>query len=397
MKKLLLLATSLLLTACLVACSTNTNNEVQQTQTSETQTPVTTNGTIEKFIGAWEDKTEFNGISYTDTFSILGETTDNIITSLEFDVIRGERTDYAIDRKNIMGDDMNISEAKVSLGEADSLILDKLVVNGYDQRILGGLFCVTGSTDELTHDTTLADLTFQLNNTKEATMEEVLIAFEYVAKENNITLSKDTKVVELLPIYNIEVTDLAIQTGEGRISFTGSDGGRSFGEQIDVLVKYILDNKMTLEQVLTLFKTENQGKMHERNTIPGCSLQFTRVFSSVVQRAIAIQKFVGDVVDIHENEDGSLIAHIYASAYKGSDIEANVIIKDGKILDIIINTYGQIEREGGTLIQPGSEFIKLLITNQDNLDSISLVEGSEATSYALINTAKIAKGIIESK
>ena len=391
MKKLLLLVTSLLLTTSLVACSTNTNNEVQPTPT-----PVITSGTIENFNGEIEGKSEENGTSYTDTYSFVGETTDNIITSLEFDIIRNKGTELEVDKKDIMGDDMNISEAIVSLGEAEALTLDKLSVTGYDQRIPEGLFVVTGSIDELSHDTTLSELTFQMNYTKEATMDEVLIAFEYVAKENNISLSKDTKVVELLPIYNIEVTKLAIQPGEGRISFTGSDGGRSFGEQIDVLVKYILDNKMTLEQVVTLFKTENQGHISERNTIPGCSILFTPEFAAVVESAMGIKQAEDRVVDVYGSEDGSAIAVISVKGYEG-EVLADVIIKDGKIQNIIITSYIQVEENGKALIEDGSEFINSLLTNQDNLDSISLVEGAEATSTALINIAKLARGIVESK
>ena len=392
MKKLLLLVTSLLLATSLVACS-NGSGDVTPTD-KPTSTPSVD---VKSFTGDFVKEGESMGVSFVDTYSFVGETTDGIITSLTFDIVRNKGKENELSKKDIMGYSMNISEAKVSLGEAESLSLDKLVANGYDEDIKDGQFMVTGSIKELTHNTTLADLTFTMNYARAATIDEVLVAFSNVASENGIdNLSASTKVVELLPIYGIEVSDKAIGVGEGRVSFDGPMGGRSFGEQVDSLVAYILANKMTLEDVAKLLEEENTGPIMERDTIAGCTIAFTPEFKGVVANAMGIESVKEGVLDVVAGEDGTSIAKVSVNGY-GGEILLDITLKEGEITNIVVTSDSETDGIGKVLTAKDSEFIKTLIAKQSSLDSVDVVADSTVTSKALIKAVESAINITESK
>ena len=392
MKKYILFLLSLLVMS-VSACSKNDNDTISPTVTVTPEIQ----STIESFSGEIIKEGESMGKTYTDTWSFTGETTEGIITKLNMDIIRNKGTENELSKKDIMGYLMNISEAKVSMGEAETLVLDKLVANGFNDKFETGQYMITGTTNDLTMETTLNDLTFTFNYSRSASIEEVLIAFNTVFKENDINdFDGDTNIVDILPIYGIEVSDKAIGTGEGRISFSGPMGGRSYGEQIDSLVAYILSNNMTLNDVVDLLNKENRGPISERDVIAGCTINFTPEFKEVVENAMGIEPAKIGVLDVVNKEDSLNIVKVGVKGY-GGQILLDIYVKEDIITSIEVIEDNESKEFGKLLTSKDSDFIKSLITNQNTIDKVDVVSGTTVTSKALIEAVQHALNILSSK
>lgn len=138
------------------------------------------------------------GLPKNDTFIFEGETTDGIITKLNFDIIRnkGEADEYS--KKDIMGYMMNVSDATVEEAE-DGLKLTTFTVYGYDPAFSDGdayyaQFMVNASCDALTEDTLFQDLTFNdmARPDNAVTLDKALIVYGYLGREAGLELTGET-------------------------------------------------------------------------------------------------------------------------------------------------------------------------------------------------------------
>ena len=122
-------------------------------------------GKVETFFAEYEMAgTTSSGQPKNDTFIFEGETTDGIITKLNFDIIRNKGSEDEYSKKDIMGYLMNISDATVEKTE-DGYRLVTLSAYGYDPAYSDGdayyaQYMLTASCDTLTEDTLFSDLTF---------------------------------------------------------------------------------------------------------------------------------------------------------------------------------------------------------------------------------------------
>ena len=336
------------------------------------------------------------GLPKNDTFIFEGETTDGVITKLNFDIIRnkGEADEYS--KKDIMGYMMNVSDATVEETE-DGLKLTTFTVYGYDPAFSDGdayyaQFMVNASCDALTEDTLFQDLTFNdmARPDNAVTLDKALIVYGYLGREAGLELTGETPVKDLLALHGL-YADGAFAAGSNRVSFAGYNGGRSYGEQIDAIVAYILANQMTLEDVYEMFRTVNQAStpIPERDVVSGATITFTGDFQRMVYLAIHGELFQG-VVNVTENEDGSVVKEVVTQGY-GGEVETHVTLDaEGRVTAISVRDAQETDGIGAVLTADGSEYIAALIAGQDDLDAVDAVTDATVTSDALKQAVEFA-------
>lgn len=344
--------------------------------------------------------TTSSGQPKNDTFIFEGETTDGIITSLNFDIIRNKGSEDEYSKKDIMGYMMNISDATVEKTE-DGYRLATLSAYGYDPAYSDGdvyyaQYMLTASCDALTEQTQFQDLSFTdlARPDHEVTVEKACIAYGYLAREAGVELTAETPVKELLALHGLYV-DGAFVEGSKRVSFAGYNGGRSYGEQLDAITDYILANQMTLEDVYEMFRTVNQAstQIEDRDAIAGATITFGGDFQRMVYLAIHGELFEG-VVTRTENEDGSQVMEVVTQGY-GGEIETNVTFDaNGRITAIAVRDAQETDGVGGVLTADGSDYINALIAGQDDLDAVDAVSGATMTSTALKKAVEYAKAAL---
>ena len=340
------------------------------------------------------------GAAKNDTFIFEGETTDGIITKLNFDIIRNKGTDGEYSKKDIMGYLMNVSDATVEKTE-DGYRLATLSAYGYDPAYSDGdvyyaQYMLTASCDALTEQTQFQDLSFTdlARPDHEVTVEKACIAYGYLAREAGVELTAETPVKELLALHGLYV-DGAFVEGSKRVSFAGYNGGRSYGEQLDAITDYILANQMTLEDVYEMFRTVNQAstQIEDRDAIAGATITFGGDFQRMVYLAIHGELFEG-VVTRTENEDGSQVMEVVTQGY-GGEIETNITFDaNGRITAIAVRDAQETDGVGGVLTAAGSDYINALIAGQDDLDAVDAVSGATMTSTALKKAVEYAKAAL---
>lgn len=380
-------AVALTLTFGLGACSTAP--EESETEQGTENTPV-----VETFSAEYEMQgTTSAGLPKNDTFIFEGTTTDGIITELNFDIIRNKGMEDEYSKKDIMGYMMNVSDASVTANEDGTYTLS-LGANGYDTAYGEGSaaqFMVTAATNNLTTETTFKDLTFtDLATQSEIDVERAMIPFGYVAREAGVELTPDTLVSDLIAQHGL-YKDGAFVEGSNRISFAGFNGGRSYGEQIDAIVDYILANNMTLEDVYEMFQTVNQAgtPIEERDTISGATISFVGDFQRMVYVAIHGELFQGVVT--HTTADGKTTVEVVTQGY-GGEIETHVTFDDEtkRIESVIVRDAQESDGIGAVLTADGSDFLNSLVEGQDDLSSVETVSGATMTSNALIDAVNYA-------
>ena len=383
MKKLLTVLAACAMAMGLTACS-STPKENTTTPTPQGSTaPV-----VESFAAEYEMMgTTSAGLPKNDTFVFEGETTDGIITKLNFDIIRNKGLEGEYSKKDIMGYQMNVSDAAVTkIG--DGFELTNLGINGYETKF--GQYMITAQCKELTDTTTFKDLTIVNYTGEQLSMEDSLMIYQYLANEAKIQLTEDTPVKDLLAIFDL-YKDGAFVEGTKRVSFAGFNGGRSYGEQIDAIADYILANNMTLEQVYDMFKTVNQQSepIEDRDTITGATIAFVGDFQRMVYVAIHGELFEG--VTTHSTAEGVTKVEVVTQGYAG-EIETRVSFDDStkKITAISVRDDQETDTVGGLLTAEGSEFIQKLIDNQDALDNVDVVAGATKTSNGMIKAVQFA-------
>lgn len=381
MKKILLVAVAFATVLGLTACTKQSDAPVA------TATP---EAVVETFSAEYViEGTTSNGAPKIDTFVFEGETTEGIITKLNFDIIRNKGIEGELSKKDIMGYQMNVSDAKIEK-DGDNLKLT-LTSNGYDEAVTGAQFMMVATTDNLTNETTFKDLTFTTISQQPITMEEALISFGYIAKEAKIeNFNEDTLVSELVTPHGSFV-DGSFVEGNMRTAFSGYNGGRSYGEQIDAIATHILNNKMTLQQVYEMFQTVNQQStpIMDRDVVTGATIAFVGDFQRMVYLAINGELFEGVVT--HTVTDGVTVVEVVTQGYAG-EIETHVSFDaEGKISSIAIRDAKESDTHGAKLTAEGSEFIASLIAEQADLSKVDAVSGVTVTSEALKKAVDFAK------
>ena len=344
-------------------------------------------GEVKEFSAEYEMVgTTSAGLPKNDTFIFEGETTDGIITKLNFDIIRNKGTDEEYSKKDLYGYEMNVSDAVVKK-DGDKFVLEKLGMNGYTNEL--GQYMITAKCDDLTTDTTFKDLVITNYTGEELDMETSLEVYQYLYNElkTDAALSEDTPVSDFLSLYGL-YEDGEFKEGENRVSFEGINGGRSYGEQIDAIVDYILANDMTLEDVYEMFRTENQQStpIEDRDLITGATISFVGDFQRMVYLAINGELFEG-VTNTSETDEGTKV-EVVTQGY-GGEIETHVVFdNDGKIVSISVRDSQETPDVGGALTADGSDFLTALVEGQGEADTVS---GATVTSNALIKAVELAK------
>lgn len=336
------------------------------------------------------------GLPKNDTFIFEGETTDGIITKLNFDIVRNKGAEDEYSKKDIMGYMMNVSDATVEAAE-NGFKLTTFTVYGYDPAFSDGdayyaQYMVSASCDALTEDTLFQDLTFldMARPDNAVTLDKALIVYGYLAKEAGIELAGETPVKDLLALHGL-YADGAFVAGTNRVSFAGYNGGRSYGEQIDAIADYILENQMTLEDVYEMFRTVNQAStpIEDRDVISGATITFTGDFQRMVYLAIHGELFQG-VVNTTENEDGTVVKEVVTQGF-GGEIETHVTLDaEGKITAMSVRDAQETDGIGAVLTADDSDFLNALIAGQDDLDAVDAVTGATVTSNALKQAVQFA-------
>lgn len=387
-KRLVVALPALALLLGLSACTTNTAPKPEKT-------PETTPAAVETFSAEYEMKgTTSSGAPKNDTFIFEGKTEGGIITELNFDIIRNKGTDKAYSKKDIMGYLMNISDAKVEQ-DGDSFKLTKLTCYGYDTKYAEGSaaqFMVSASAETLTDKTTFKELVFSNDAApgQSVELDKAIIAYQYLATEAGITaLTGDTLVKDMLSAHGLYANN-TFAAGEKRVSFAGFNGGRSYGEQMTAISDYILANKMTLDDVYTMFKTENQAatSIEDRDAISGATITFVGDFQRMVYVAIHGEIFEG--VTEHAAKDGNATVQVVTQGY-GGEIETHVTFDGtGKITAITVRDNQETENIGGALTVADSDFIQALIAGQDKVDGVDNVSGATVTSASMKKAVQYA-------
>lgn len=382
MKKLLAYLTASVMALSLTACGSATGGTEPSATTQPSEGPV-----VETFSAEYEMQgTTSAGLPKNDTFIFEGTTEDGVITELNFDIIRNKGLEDEYSKKDIMGYQMNVSDAQVT--ETDGgFELTNLGMNGYTNEL--GQYMISASCPQLTEDSTFKDLTVTNYDGSVLTMDQALEVYQYLANEAQIELTEDTPLSELLAIHGL-YADGAFQAGSQRVSFAGINGGRSYGEQIDAIVDYILANRMTLDEVYEMFRTVNQQStpIEERDTISGATIAFVGDFQRMVYLAIHGELFEG-VTNSTETEEGTQV-EVVTQGY-GGEIETHVIFdSEGRITAISVRDDQETDTVGGLLTEEGSDFLQSLIEGQDDLNSVDVVSGATMTSNALIKAVQIA-------
>lgn len=364
-----------------VAGCTSTTPTVTTVTTTTPATTTPTTGNVVPFSAHYEMMgTTSAGLPKNDTFIFEGETTDGIITSLNFDIIRNMGSEDEYSKKDLYGYEMNVSDAEVA--QTDSgFELVKLQINGYESKF--GQYMITATTPTLDDSTVFADLTITNYTGEELSDEDALMIYQYLANEADITLTLDTPVSELLAIFGL-YEDGQFKAGSNRVSFAGFNGGRSYGEQIDAIVDYILANDMTLDDVYVMFQTVNQQSepIEERDTIAGATIAFVGDFQRMVYVAINGELYSG--VTNHTSADGSTTVEVVTQGY-GGEVETHVTFDDatGKITSISVRDHNESEGVGAVLCEEGSDYLTALVEGQDDLSAVDGVSGATVTSTAL--------------
>lgn len=377
MKKLFSLLTVGTLVLALGACST-------------TKEPV-----VEEFSAEYEMKgTTSAGLPKNDTFIFEGETTDGIITKLNFDIIRNKGLEDEYSKKDLYGYEMNVSDGAIEEVNG-ALNLTNLSASGfvkYPGTDSGVQFMVRASLEGLTPESTFADLVvFDLSTQSTMELENAIAAYSYLAAESGIEeLTGDTLVIDLMSAFDELVVDGAFVAGEQRVSYAGYNGGRSYGEQIDAIVDYILANDMTLEDVYEMFRTVNQQStpIEERDVISGATLSFVGDFQRTVYLAIHGELFEG--VTNATEADGSTTVEVVTQGY-GGEIETHVTFDaDNTITAISVRDDQESEGVGAVLTADGSDFLNSLIEGQSDIESVEVSSGATVTSEALKKAVQMA-------
>ena len=377
MKKLFSLLTAGTLVLALGACST-------------TKEPV-----VEEFSAEYEMKgTTSAGLPKNDTFIFEGETTDGIITKLNFDIIRNKGMEDEYSKKGLYGYEMNVSDGAIEEVNG-ALNLTNLSASGfvkYPGTDSGVQFMVRASLEGLTPESTFADLVvFDLSTQSTMELENAIAAYSYLAAESGVEeLTGDTLVIDLMGAFDELVVDGAFVAGEQRVSYAGYNGGRSYGEQIDAIVDYILANDMTLEDVYEMFRTVNQQStpIEERDVISGATIAFVGDFQRTVYLAIHGELFEG--VTNATEADGSTTVEVVTQGY-GGEIETHVTFDaDNTITAISVRDDQESEGVGAVLTADGSDFLNSLIEGQSDIESVEVSSGATVTSEALKKAVQMA-------
>ncbi|ONI46573.1 hypothetical protein AN640_00665 [Candidatus Epulonipiscium fishelsonii] len=342
-----------------------------------------------------------SGKPKNDTFIFKGTTDANgIISTLEMDIIRNKDTEDEYSKKDIMGYLMNISDILIT--STDNGLKLNTTSYGYNSEYAPGSssqFMVSASIDNLTPETTFGELTF-LNDAAAYTspepvpvpIDKALIAFAPLAKEAGIEeLNEDTLVVDIISAHGL-YKDGQISEGSTRISFEGVSGGRSYGEQIDAIVSHILANKMTLEDVHTMFQTENQAHhpIEERDAISGATITFVGDFVNMVYVTMHGKLPVG-VIETYEDGDNTIF-QVITYGYGGAIKSEVTLDKEKTLVDFRVLSSIETPRIGAVLTEDNSAFINDLIAGDGTADAVS---GATSTSRALMNAVKYAKEYLE--
>lgn len=384
MKKLFSLLTAGTLVLALGACST-------------TKEPV-----VEEFSAEYEMKgTTSAGLPKNDTFIFEGETTDGIITKLNFDIIRNKGMEDEYSKKDLYGYEMNVSDGAIEEVNG-ALNLTNLSASGfvkYPGTDSGVQFMVRASLEGLTPESTFADLVvFDLSTQSTMELENAIAAYSYLAAESGVEeLTGDTLVIDLMGAFDELVVDGAFVAGEQRVSYAGYNGGRSYGEQIDAIVDYILANDMTLEDVYEMFRTVNQQStpIEERDVISGATIAFVGDFQRTVYLAIHGELFEG--VTNATEADGSTTVEVVTQGY-GGEIETHVTFDaDNTITAISVRDDQESEGVGAVLTADGSDFLNSLIEGQSDIESVEVSSGATVTSEALKKAVQMAIDYVNEK
>ena len=391
-----LLATILVLS--LAACSADsgetaqpTTSAAEETTVSETEAPTETEAgpVVETFSAEYEMVgTTSAGLPKNDTFIFEGETTDGIITKLNFDIIRNKGLEGEYSKKDLMGYQMNVSDAEVAATDTGYELVN-LGMNGYETEF--GQYMITATCPELTDETVFGDLTITNYTGEELTPDQRILIYQYLANEADIELTDETPVSELLAIHGL-YQDGEFVEGTSRVSFAGFNGGRSYGEQIDAIVEYILDNNMTLEDVYEMFRTVNQQStpIEDRDTIAGATIAFVGDFQRMVYLAMYGELFEG--VTNSTTADGSTTIEVVTQGF-GGEIETHVTFDDATrtITAISVRDAQESDGYGAVLTADGSDYLNTLIESQDDLDAVDTATGATMTATSLQKAVLFAK------
>lgn len=389
MKKILSVMLAIAVIFSMTACSSTTPTEtVEPTESASTTT---------EFSAEYEmEGTTSAGVAKSDTFIFEGTTDENgIIKTLNFDIIRNKGTEDEYSKKDIYGYEMNVADFTVE--EVDGAFnLTQLSSSGwivYDETAGGVQYWVNATCEGITPETTFGDLTVtNFGGGEELSPENALKSYQYLADEIGIELSADTKLIDIADAFGL-VQDGNFVAGTKRLSYAGFNGGRSYGEQIDAIVDYILANNMTLEDVYNMFKTENQQTtpIEDRDLISGATITFVGDFQRTVYLAMHGELFQGVVNQ--STTDGMTTMEVVTQGYAG-EIETHVTFDDatGKIVSVAVRDDSETPELGGVLTAEGSEFLTALVEYQDDLENTDLVSMSTSTFTvnALIDAVKYA-------
>lgn len=389
-KKLLLTILAVTVVFGATACSKDADKENTNIESENAKT--------DTFSVAYEVQgTTSSGKPKNDTFIFEGTTTDGIVTELNFDIIRNKGTENEYSKKDIMGYLMNISDGAVEKA-GEGFNLTKLTAYGFDNEYATGSdaqFMVSATFDGITETTTFKELNFANDATAEddtVALDKAIIAFRSLAKEAGVEeLTGDTLVKDILTAHDL-YKDGSFVEGSKRVSFDGAMGGRSYGEQIDAIAKYILDNKMTLEDVYNMFKTVNQPStsVAERDVISGATIAFVGDFQRMAYLALHGELFEG--VTNHSVEDGVTKVETVTQGYAG-EIETHITFDaEGKITSVVVRDANETPDIGGQLTKENSDFTNEIIEKQGTADVVS---GATKTSDALNKAVEAAKEFYE--
>ena len=273
------------------------------------------------------------------------------------------------------------------------LVSQDLVFRAKRTTLLGSasaLNAAVAGLEELTEDSTFADLTITSYTGEVLDMEKALVVYQYLASEADITLTAETPVTELLAICGL-YKDGAFQAGSNRVSFAGFHGGRSYGEQIDAIVDHILTHDMTLEDVYEMFRTVNQQSqpIQERDAVSGATIAFVGDFQRMTYLAIHGELFEG-VASTTPVEEGTRY-EVVTQGY-GGEMETYVTIDgEGRITAISVRDHQETAELGGKLVEADSDFIQALIAGQDNVEGVDAVAGATVTSEAMKKAVRLAQ------
>ena len=384
MKKLLTLLAVFAMVLSLGACANNSTADDSNKQ--DDKTPV-----VEEFAAEYEMKgTTSAGKPKNDTFIFEGKTTDGVITELNFDIVRNKGLDGEYSKKTLMGYQMNVSDASYAASENGHTLT--LSVNSYTDEL--SQYMVQATLENPTAESTFKDLMIVgavrgSYSYEVLDMQTSLDCFAFLANEAGVELTEDTLIADLVALHGIFAEGAYVE-GSNRVSFAGLNGGRSYGEQIDAIVTYILANNMTLEDVYEMFKTVNQQSepILERDTISGATIAFVGDFQRMTYLAINGELYEG--VTNHTITDGNTKVEVVTQGF-GGEIETHVTFDaEGKIVSISVRDAQETDTVGAPLYAEGSDFLNALVAGQADLGAVETVSGATVTSSALIEAVQLA-------